>query len=109
MPTLQAGHTPIAIVDTTGISEDVWLDLRLPDYMSKITKLVQTPGSAMADIWITGGYMLLCAPGGLGAAIIVGFFAARIGASFSQRLRGKLFGKVGSFSMEEINRFQLPA
>ena len=87
------------------IVAQVWLDLRMPDYMSEITTLVQTPGSAMADIWITGGYMLLCALGSLTAAIIVGYFASRIGASFSQRLRSKLFGKVGSFSMEEINRF----
>jgi len=96
---LMAGISLVFIV------AQVWLDLRMPDYMSEITTLVQTPGSAMADIWITGGYMLLCALGSLTAAIIVGYFASRIGASFSQRLRSKLFGKVGSFSMEEINRF----
>jgi ATP-binding cassette subfamily B protein len=83
----------------------VWLDLKLPDYMAEITKLVQTPGSEMSDIWLNGGYMLLCAFGSLTAAIIVGFFAARIGASFSQRLRSLLFNKVEAFSMEEINRF----
>ena len=83
----------------------VWLDLKLPDYMAEITRLVQSPGSAMSDVWITGGYMLLCALGSLAAAIIVGYFAARIGASFSQRLRSLLFNKVESFSMEEINRF----
>ena len=87
------------------IVTQVWLDLKLPDYMSDITKLVQTPGSAMSDIWLTGGYMVLCTLGSLVAAIIVGFFAARIGASFSQRLRSLLFNKVESFSMEEINRF----
>jgi len=83
----------------------VWLDLKLPDYMSEITQFVQTPGSEMRDIWIAGGYMLLCALGSLAAAIVVGFFAARIGSSFSQRLRSLLFNKVESFSMEEINRF----
>lgn len=83
----------------------VWLDLKLPDYMSKITKLVQTPGSEMKDIWISGGYMLLCALGSLVSAIIVGYFAARIAASFSQRLRSRIFSKVESFSMEEIRRF----
>ncbi|MDR0315124.1 MAG: ABC transporter ATP-binding protein, partial [Oscillospiraceae bacterium] len=83
----------------------VWLELKIPDYMSEITKLTQTPGSAMSDIWLNGGYMLLCALGSLVAAIIVGYFAARIGASFSQRLRSLLFNKVESFSMEEINRF----
>ena len=87
------------------IVSQVWLDLKLPGYMSEVTTLVQTPGSAMSDIWRTGGYMLLCALGSLVAAIIVGYFAARIGASFSQRLRSMLFNKVESFSMEEINRF----
>lgn len=87
------------------IVAQVWLDLKLPDYMSSITRLVETPGSAMRDIWIQGGYMLLCALGSVAAAVIVGFFAARIAASFSQRLRSMMFSKVDSFSMEEINRF----
>ena len=96
---LMAGVSLIFIV------AQVWLDLKLPDYMSEITRLTQTPGSAMSEIWSTGGYMLLCALGSLAAAIVVGYFAARIAASFSQRLRGLLFSKVSSFSMEEINRF----
>ena len=83
----------------------VWLDLKSPDYMSKITMLVQTPGSAMSDIWIAGGKMLLCTLGSLISAIIVGFFAARIAATFSKQLRSLLFNKVEAFSMEEINRF----
>jgi ATP-binding cassette subfamily B protein len=83
----------------------VWLDLKLPDYMAEITTLVQTPGSAMSDIWIAGGFMLLCALGSVAGAITVGYFAAKIAASFSRRLRRLLFGKVESFSMEEINRF----
>jgi len=96
---LMAGLSLIFIV------AQVWLELKLPDYMSEITRLTRTPGSAMGDIWLNGGYMLLCTLGSLVAAIIVGFFAARICASFSQRLRSLLFGKVESFSMEEINRF----
>lgn len=87
------------------IVAQVFLDLRLPDYMQEITMLVQTPGSPMGEIWRVGGYMLLCAMGSLLAAITVGFFAAKIAASFSQRLRSLLFNKVESFSMEEINRF----
>lgn len=96
---LMAGISLIFIV------AQVWLDLRLPDYMSEITRLTQTPGSSMSDIWINGGYMLLCALGSLAAAITVGYFAAKIAALFSQRLRSLLFNKVQSFSMEEINRF----
>lgn len=87
------------------IVSQVWLDLKLPDYMSEITRLTQTPGSKMSAIWIAGGKMLFCALGSLTAAVIVGFFASRIAASFSRRLRSLLFDKVDSFSMEEIGRF----
>lgn len=96
---LQAGISLIFIV------VQVWLDLKLPDYMSEITVLTQTPGSDMADIWKAGGYMLLCALGSFASAMTVGFFAARIGASFSRRLRSLQFSKVDAFSMEEISRF----
>ncbi|MDL2258076.1 ABC transporter ATP-binding protein/permease [Eubacteriales bacterium OttesenSCG-928-K08] len=87
------------------IISQVWLDLKLPDYMSEITTLVQTQGSTMSDIWAAGGWMLLCAIGSVICSFIVGFFAAKIGASFSQRLRSMMFNKVESFSMDEINRF----
>ncbi len=83
----------------------VWLDLTMPDYMSQITMLVQTEGSAMADIWLAGGKMLLCAMGSLGLSVITGFFAARVAASFSRRLRGDIFRQVADFSMAEINQF----
>lgn len=87
------------------IVAQVWLDLKLPDYMSEITRLTQTPGSEISQIWKAGGKMLLCALGSFASAITVGYFAARIAASFSKRLRSMLFSKVDSFSMEEINRF----
>ena len=93
------------VVSLIFIVTQVWLDLKLPDYMTEITRYSQTEGSKMADIWVAGGKMMLCALGSLFAAIIVGFFASRIAASFSQRLRSLLFNKVDSFSMEEINRF----
>lgn len=96
---LQAGISLVFIV------AQVWLDLKLPDYMAQITVLVQTPGSALNEIWIAGGWMLLCAIGSLLSAFVVGYFAARIAAAFAQRLRSMLFDKVESFSMEEINRF----
>ena len=96
---LMAGFSLIFIV------AQVWLDLKMPEYMQEITMLVQTEGSAMSEIWIAGGFMLLCALGSLAGAVVVGFFAARIAASFSQRLRSMLFNKVDSFSTEEINKF----
>ena len=94
-----------ALVSFAFIVTQVWLDLRLPEYMEEITILVQTPGSAMGDVWRAGGFMLVCALGSLACAVTVGFFAARIAASFSQRLRSMIFNKVESFSMEEINHF----
>ncbi len=85
----------------------VWLDLKLPDYMSEITTLVQTPDSPMSSIWAAGGKMLLCALGSLAAAVIVGFFAARLAAVLSCRLRDQIYKKVESFSMEEIGNFSI--
>ena len=102
---LKAAEWLQAIISLAFIVTQVWLDLKLPDYMSEITRLTQTPGSALSDIWLAGGKMLLCALGSVISAVIVGFFAARVAASFSQRLRSQLFSKVDSFSMEEINRF----
>lgn len=64
----------------------VWLDLKLPDYMSEITVLVQTEGSQMSEILEQGGYMLLCAGGSLVSAIIVGYLASLLSASFSRTL-----------------------
>lgn len=84
----------------------VWLDLKLPDYMSEITKLVQTEGSKMKDILTQGGYMLLCAGGSLISAFIVGYLTSYISATFSQKTRKTLFEKVQSFSMEEIKAFK---
>ncbi len=83
----------------------VWLDLKLPDYMSEITVLVQTEGSEMAEIITAGAKMLACALGSLISAVAVAVFAARVGINFSANLRGKLFHKVQDFSMEEIGRF----
>lgn len=85
---------------------EVWLDLKIPDYMSKITLLVQTPGSAMKDILINGGKMLLCAGGSLLGAVVVGYFAAYISASFSKITREKLFKKVEDFSLDEMKKFK---
>ena len=96
----------LILVCTLLIIFQVWLDLRLPDYMSEITKLVQTEGSKMSDILSQGGYMLLCALGSLISAFIVGYLTSYISATFSQKTRKTLFTKVQSFSMEEIKKFK---
>lgn len=98
----EIGQMLIALVSIVG---QIWLDLTLPDYMSDITTLVETPGSEMHDIWIAGGKMLLISLGSAACAIITGYFAARIGASFSQRLRSMEFRKVESFGPAEMSRF----
>ncbi|MBB2955666.1 ATP-binding cassette subfamily B protein [Bifidobacterium commune] len=87
------------------IAGQVFFDLRLPDYMSKVTELVETPGSKMADIWKEGGKMLLVSLGSVICAVAVGYFMARVGASFSQRLRSLEFRKVESFGPAEMSRF----
>lgn len=83
----------------------VQLDLALPDYMSEITRLVQTEGSQMSNILLAGGKMLLCALGSMLLTVCTTFFTAQIASRFSARLRGEMYRKVVGFSNEEINRF----
>lgn len=83
----------------------VQLDLALPDYMSEITRLMQTEGSQMSDILLAGGKMLLCALGSMLLTVCTTFFTAQIASRFSARLRGEMYRKVVGFSNEEINRF----
>ena len=83
----------------------VALQLKLPDYMADITKLVETPGSEMHDVWIAGGKMLAVALGAMLTTVAVGFITARVSASFTQRLRSLQFRRVESFGPEELNRF----
>lgn len=83
----------------------VYLDLKIPDYMSQVTMLVQTEGSSISSILLYGSYMLLCALGSLVSSFIVGYFAARIATGLSAKLRKGIFDRTLDFSMEEINRF----
>ena len=87
------------------IFTQVWLELKMPDYMSEITVLVQTEGSKMADILKNGAYMLLCAFGSLVGAVIVGYLVSGLSATFSLRTRKQLFNKVEEMSMQEIKQF----
>ncbi len=87
------------------IISQVWLDLKIPDYMSEITVLLQTSGSKMSDILTNGVFMLLCAFGSLISAVIVGYLAASIGSSFAKNLRKSIFDQVGKFSAAEIKYF----
>lgn len=95
----------IVMVSIALIVMQVWLELKMPDYMSKVTVLVQTEGSKMSEILKNGGYMLLCAFGSLVGAVIVGYLIALLASSFSRNLRSKLFRKVEDMSMSEIKEF----
>ena len=95
----------LAIICLILIIGQVWLDLKLPDYMSEITVLVQTEGGQMSEILKNGGYMLECALGSLISAIIVGYLASKISATFSMKVRKKLFSKVENLAMNEVKQF----
>jgi len=95
----------LIIISTIFIVLQVWLDLKLPDYMSEITSLIQTKGTTVVDLLTPGGYMILCALGSLASSFIVGYFAANVAASFSKYLRRDVFRKVEEFGMEEIKKF----
>ena len=83
----------------------VWLELRMPDYMSEITVLVQTEGSQMSDIIRNGAYMLACALGSLVLAVIVGYFTSKISSTLSLKVRKRIFHKVEDLSMGEVKQF----
>ena len=83
----------------------VWLDLRLPDYMAEVTRLIQTPDSALSDVVAAGMKMLACALLSMAAMFVVGYFVAVVAAGLSKRLREAVYDKVISFSMEEMGRF----
>ena len=96
----------LVIVCVLLIVFQVWLDLKLPDYMSEITMLVQTEGTTVNEVLVQGGNMLLCAGGSLISAFIVGYLTSYLSAMFSKRTRKTLFEKVQSFSMSEIKSFK---
>lgn len=98
----EVGQLLIGLILVVG---QIWFDLKLPDYMADITKLVETPGSAMSDIWTAGGKMLIISFGSVLCAVATGYVSARVGASFSQRLRSIEFNKVESFGPAEMERF----
>ena len=83
----------------------VWLDLRLPDYMAEITRLIQTPDSALSSVVWAGMKMLACAILSMAAMFVVGYFVAQVAAGLSRRLREAVYDKVISFSMEEMGKF----
>lgn len=95
----------LIIISVIFIITQVWLDLKIPDYMANITRIVQTPNSEISEVLHEGLLMLGCAFGSLIASIIVGYCAAHVGTSFGYNLRSKIFRKIEEFNMEEIKKF----
>ena len=95
----------LILISIIFIAFQVWLDLKIPDYMNEITKYVQTEGSTMSDVLKPGSKMVICAFGSLLSSVVVGYFAAYIAAAFSKKLRKEIFKKVGTFGMKEIKNF----
>ena len=95
----------LILVSVVLIIFQVWLDLKLPDYMTEITKYVQASGSTINDVLVPGGKMMLCAAFSLLSSIIVGFLISYVSANFSKQIRSSLFEKIESFGMEEIKKF----
>ena len=85
----------------------VWLELKMPDYMSQITVLLQGEGSKMKDILTNGGFMLLCAFGSLISAIITSYLLTIISSKFAKRLRRKIFSKTLNISPAEVKKFSI--
>ncbi len=83
----------------------VSLELRMPDYMSEVTVLVQTAGSKMVDILTNGAFMLACALGSLMFMVLTKYQTSSLAATFSMKIRKKLFNKVCNLSINEVKDF----
>ena len=103
--TLGKKEIVMALLCAVLIVGQVWLELKMPDYMSEITVLVQTEGSQMSEIIKNGAYMLACALGSLISAVFVGYMASTISATLSMNVRKKIFDKVENLAMHEVKQF----
>ena len=96
----------IIICTTVLIALSVFLDLKVPEYMSNITRILETNTSNINEIIKIGGMMMLCTIGSLICAVVVGYLTSLLASSFSYSIRGKIFNKVMSFSKSEIKKFK---
>ncbi|MFM1525693.1 MULTISPECIES: ABC transporter ATP-binding protein [Helcococcus] len=95
----------LIILSIVLIFGQVWFELKMPDYMAEVTRLVQTPGTQMSEIWYNGMYMLLCTLGSIVIAVISGYLISYISSLFSYNITKELFKKIQSFSFENIEKF----
>ncbi|EQC69460.1 Lipid A export ATP-binding/permease protein MsbA [Streptococcus sp. HSISB1] len=111
---LTAKEVAMIIIAVLFVCLNVFLDLKIPDYMSDITSLLSTQGTKAKDIFAwnfdaPGMRMILLSLGSFAASVVVGFLAARIAASFSTRLRDDIFHSVLDYSDAEIKKFSIPS
>ena len=99
----------IILISVVLIVLQVFLELKMPDYTSELTKLVQSETTNMNDVWKNGGLMLLCALGSLISAIVCSFLISMVASSFSMTIREKLFNKITDFSNAEMKQFSVPS
>ncbi len=106
---MKAREWLMAIVTALLVLVQIFFDLKLPEYMSTLTVLIQTPGSSVKDILLTGGNMLICTIASAGTAIFCGYLSARVGSGFSFTIREHLFNKVSDFGKKEMLDFSVPS
>ena len=99
----------LCILCGAGLLSQIYFDLKLPDYMSQLTVLIQTPDSPMSQIWATGGWMLLCTLSSAVLCILTGFLSAKAASGFTYGVREDLFQKVSDLGQEEMLRFSVPS
>ena len=95
----------LIVFSTILICLQVWLELKMPDYMATITTLVETEESKMVDIIRNGSMMLLCALGSLTTSILTGYLLAYVTCNFSLNVRKNIFKKVEELSTHDIKEF----
>ncbi|MGX8679655.1 MAG: ABC transporter ATP-binding protein [Sphaerochaetaceae bacterium] len=99
----------MAIICTLLVLAQIYFDLKLPDYMSDLTVLIETQGSQISDVLTTGVKMLLCALISAAFAIGCGFLASKTAAGLSYTIRDEVFARVSGFGQKEMLGFSVPS
>ena len=99
----------MAALCTLLVLGQIYFDLRLPEYMSDLTVLIETPGSTVAQVWQTGAQMLVCTLASAALSILCGYLAAQVAAGFSYAVRQDVFDRVTDFGQQEMLRFSVPS
>lgn len=99
----------MCVVCAVFILGQIYFDLRLPDFMSELTVLIQTPGSEMSAVWTTGLQMLGCVLSSAVLCIACGYLSARAASGFTLGVREDLFRHVMDLGQEEMQKLSIPS